>query len=191
VRQHVASTASQSVTGGGCSEAREERKFTRGDYTAALKVAKANEEKVGSLEIDGEGLTEVVDKFTLVLTNKDYQMALCMSTESLYDMDADSRLKAMRNKITSERLNNLGVDHLRCAYVEVRAWVEKKNRLGECVDGVPKYLLLEYLAGVKEEGQKSRAGGCDTLEKSVFARDDGPLVRKVSQVRDTRPVQVV
>ena len=191
MRQHAVSTASQSVTGGGCSEAREERKFTRGDYTAALKVAKANGEKVGSLEIDGEGLTEVVDKFTVVLTNKDYQMTLRMSTEAFYGMDADSRLKVMRNKITSERLNKLGVDHLRCSYVAVRAWVEKKNRLGECVDGIPEYLLLEYLAGVKEEGQKSRGGGCDTLEKIVFARDDGSLVWRVSQVRDTRPVQVV
>jgi hypothetical protein len=191
VRQHAASTANQSVTGGICSETCEERKFTRSDYTTALKVAKANGEKVDPLEIDDEGLTEVVDKFALVLTNKDYQMALHMSTEAFYGMDADTRLKAMRNKITSERLNKLGVDRLRCAYVAVRAWVEKKNRLGECVDGVSEYLLLEYLAGVKEEGQKSRAGGCDALEKSVFAREDGPLVRRVSQVWDTRPVQVV
>ena len=98
-------------------------------------------------------------------------MALHMSTETFYGMDADSRLKALHNKITSERLNKLGVDRLRCAYVAVRAWLEKKNRLGECEDGVPEYLLLEYLAEVKEEGQKSRAGACETLEESVFARD--------------------
>jgi hypothetical protein len=85
-----------------------------------LKVAKANGEKVGSLEIDGEGLAEAVDKFALALTNKDYQMALGMSTEAFYGMDADSRLKAMRSKITSERLNALGVDRLRSAYVAVR-----------------------------------------------------------------------
>jgi len=101
------------------ARARAERRFTRGDYTAALKVAKANGEKVGSLEIDGEGLAEAVDKFALALTNKDYQMALGMSTEAFYGMDADSRLKAMRNKITSERLNALGVDRLRSAYVAV------------------------------------------------------------------------
>jgi hypothetical protein len=97
---------------------------------------------------------------------------LRMSTEVFYGMDADSKLKAMRNKITSERLNKLGVDRLRCAYVAVRAWLEQKNLLGECADGVPEYLLLEYLARVKEEGQKSRAGGCDALEKSVFASDE-------------------
>jgi hypothetical protein len=154
------------------ARAREERKFTRGDYTTALKLAKANGEKVGSLELDDERLAEAVDKFALALTNKDYQMALRMSTEAFYGMDADSKLKAMCNKITIERLNKLGVDRLRCAYVAVRAWLEKKNLLGECADGVPEYLLLEYLAGVKEEGQKSRAGGCDALEKSVFASDE-------------------
>jgi hypothetical protein len=173
------------------ARARAERKFTRGDYTTALKLAKTSGEKVGSLELDDERLAEAVDKFALALTNKDYQMALRMSTEAFYGMDADSKLKAMCNKITIERLNKLGVDRLRCAYVAVRAWLEKKNLLGECADGVPEYLLLEYLAGVKEEGQKSRAGGCDALEKSVFAREDGPLVRRVSQVWDTRPVQVV
>ncbi len=101
------------------TRARAERRFTRGDYTAALKVAKANGEKVGSLEIDGEGFTEAVDKFALALTNKDYQMALGMSTEVFYGMDTDNRLKTMRNKITSERLSALGVDRLRCAYVAV------------------------------------------------------------------------
>ena len=154
------------------ARAREERKFTRGDYTTALKLAKASGEKVGSLELDDERLAEAVDKFALALTNKDYQMALRMSTEAFYGMDADSKLKAMCNKITIERLNKLGVDRLRCAYVAVRAWLEKKNLLGECADGVPEYLLLEYLAGVKEEGQKSRAGGCDALEQSVFAGDE-------------------
>jgi hypothetical protein len=154
------------------ARARAERKFTCGDYTTALKLAKANGEKVGSLELDDERLTEAVDKFALVLTNKDYQMTLYMTTEVFYGMDADSKLKAMRNKITVECLNKLGVDRLRCAYVAVRAWLEKKNLLGECADGVPEYLLLEYLAGVKEEGQKIRAGGCDALEKSVLARDE-------------------
>jgi hypothetical protein len=33
----------------------------------------------------------------------------------------------------------------------------------ECVEVVPEYLLLEYLTGVKEEGQKSREGGCVVL----------------------------
>ena len=80
------------------SGSREERKFTRDDYTTVLKVAKANGEKVGSLEIDSEGLTETVDKFALVLTNKDYQMVLHMSIEALYGMDADRQLKGMRNK---------------------------------------------------------------------------------------------
>jgi hypothetical protein len=159
------------------ARARAERRFTRGDYTAALKVAKANGEKVSSLEIDGEGLAEAVDKFALALTNKDYQMALGMSTEAFYGMDADSRLKAMRNKITSERLSALGVDRLRCAYVAVRAWLAKKDRLGECANGVPEYLLLEYLTGIKEEGQKSRAEGCDALDKSVFATDE-PMALK-------------
>jgi hypothetical protein len=93
--------------------ARVERRFTRGDYTAALKVTKANGEKVDSLEIDGEGVTETVDKFALTLTNKDYQMALGMSTEAFYGMDTDSWLKVMRNKKTNEHLNALGVDHLR------------------------------------------------------------------------------
>ncbi len=102
-RQHAASTESQSITDGGCSEG----------------------------EIDGEGLTESVDKFALVLTNKDYQMTLVMSTGVFCDMDADSRLKAMRNKRTSERLNPLVVDHLRCAYVAVRASLAKKDRLRE------------------------------------------------------------
>jgi hypothetical protein len=64
-RQRAASTESQSITCGGCSEG----------------------------EIDGE----------------------------VYDMDADNRLKAMRNKRTSERLNPLDVDLLRCTYVAVRA----------------------------------------------------------------------
>ena len=141
----------------------------------ALKVVKVKGEKVGSLEVDSEGLPEVVDKFALSLTNKDYQMALRMSTEAFYGMDADSRLKAMHNKITSEGLNKQGVNRLRYAYVAVREWLEKKNRLGECADGVPEYLLLEYLPEVKEEGQKSRAEACETLEKSVFARDD-PMV---------------
>ena len=103
------------------ARARAERKFTRGDYTTALKLTKANGEKVGSLELDDERLAESVDKFALALTNKDYQMALRMTTEVFYGMDADSQLKAMRNKITSERLNKLGVDRLRCAYVAVRS----------------------------------------------------------------------
>jgi hypothetical protein len=103
------------------SRVREERKFTRGDYITALKVAKTNGEKVGSLELDDERLDETVDKFALALTNKDYQMALRMSTEVFYDMDADSKLKAMRHKITRERLNKLDVDRLRCAYVAVRS----------------------------------------------------------------------
>jgi hypothetical protein len=99
-----------------------------------------------------------------------------MSTEAFYGMDVDSRLKVMHNKITRERLNKIGVDRLRCAYVAayvaVRAWCEKKDRLGECADGVPEHLLLDYPAGVKEEGQKCRAGGWNALEKSVFARDE-------------------
>ncbi len=101
------------------TRSRAERRFTRGDYTAALKVPKTNGEKVGSLEIDGEGLAEAVDKFALALTNKDYQMAFGMSTEAFYGMDTDSRLKAMHNKITRERLNAVGVDRLRSAYVAV------------------------------------------------------------------------
>ena len=124
------------------SRVREERKFTRGDYTTALKLAKASGEKVGSLELDDERLAEAVDKFALALTNKDYQMALRMSTEAFYGMDADSKLKAMCNKITIERLNKLGVDRLRCAYVAVRAWLERKNLLGECADG---YLSICFL----------------------------------------------
>jgi hypothetical protein len=40
------------------------------------------------------------------------------------------------------------------------------------VNGVPEYLLLEYLTGVKEEGQKSLVGGCDALDNSVFAIDE-------------------
>jgi hypothetical protein len=40
------------------------------------------------------------------------------------------------------------------------------------VNGVPEYLLLEYLTGVKEEDQKSLVGGCDTLDNSVFAIDE-------------------
>ena len=141
------------------ARARAERRFTRGDYTAALKVAKANGEKVGSLEIDGEGLAEAVDKFALALTNKDYQMALGMSTEAFYGMDADSRLKAMRNKITSERLNALGVDRLRCAYVAVRAWLAKKDRLGECANDVPEYLLLNTPRGSRKRARRAAQEG--------------------------------
>jgi hypothetical protein len=103
------------------ARARAERKFTRVDYTTALKLTKASWEKVGSLELDDERLTESVDKFALALTNKDYQMALRMTTEVFHGMDADSKLKSMRNKITGERLNKIGVDRLRCAYVAVRA----------------------------------------------------------------------
>jgi hypothetical protein len=80
------------------ARARAERKFTRGNYTTASKLAKASGEKVGSLELDDERLAEEVDKFALALTNKDYQMALRMTTEVFYGMDADSKLKAMRNK---------------------------------------------------------------------------------------------
>jgi hypothetical protein len=71
-----------------------------------------------------------VDKFALAKTNKDYQMTLDMSTEVIYDMDADNRLKVMCNTITSERLNALGVDRLRCAYVAMPAWLAKKDRRG-------------------------------------------------------------
>ena len=80
------------------ARAREQRKFTRGGFTAALKVAKAKGEKVGSLEVDSEGLAEAVDKFALSLTNKDYQMALGMSTEAFYGMNAEYRLRAMHYK---------------------------------------------------------------------------------------------
>ena len=45
------------------------------------------------------------------------------------------------------------------------------------MNGVPEYLLLEYLTGIKEEDQKSRAGGCDALDKSVFAIDE-PMTLK-------------
>jgi hypothetical protein len=82
------------------ARARAERKFTRGDYTTALKVEKANGEKVGSLEIDGEGLAEAVDKFALALTNKDYQMALRMSSHLNLDgclFMADHFKKMMKN----------------------------------------------------------------------------------------------
>ena len=71
------------------ARSREERKFSPSDYTAALRVAKATGEKVGGDEIADEGLAEAVDKFALSLTNKDYQMALGMSTEAFYGMDAE------------------------------------------------------------------------------------------------------
>jgi hypothetical protein len=80
------------------ARAREQRKFTRGGFTAALKVAKTKGEKVGSLEVDSERLAEAVDKFALALTNKDYQMALGMSTEAFYGMNAEYRLRAMHYK---------------------------------------------------------------------------------------------
>jgi hypothetical protein len=38
--------------------------------------------------------------------------------------------------------------------------------------GVPEHLLLEYLSGVKEEGQKSLKGGRTTLEQRVFTSDE-------------------
>ncbi len=41
-------------------------------------------------------------------------------------MDTDNRLKAMRNKITSERLNALGVDRLRFTYVTVKHGLQRR-----------------------------------------------------------------
>lgn len=74
-------------------------------------------------------------------------------------MNAETLLKAIHIKTTSERLNKADVDRLRCSYVAVRAWLEATGRLAECAEDVPEYLLLEYPSGVKEEGQKSREGG--------------------------------
>ena len=60
--------------------ARAGRKFLRGGYRAALKAAKVNGESVGEDEILAEELAEAVDKFSLSLTNKDFRIALGMST---------------------------------------------------------------------------------------------------------------
>jgi hypothetical protein len=80
------------------ARSREERKFSLVDYTAVLRVVKTKGEKFVEDEIADEGLSEAVDKFALSLTNKDYQMALGMSTEEFYGMNAEYRLRAMHYK---------------------------------------------------------------------------------------------
>ena len=57
------------------------RKILRGGYNASLKAAKVNGESVDEDEILEE-LSEEVDKFSLSLTNKDFQISLVMSTET-------------------------------------------------------------------------------------------------------------
>ena len=158
------------------ARARAGRKFLRVGYNAALKAAKERGESVGEDEILAEELADAVDKFSLSLTNKDFQIALGMTTAGFHSMGPERLLKAMHIKTTSERLNKDGVDRMRCAYVAVRAWLEKTDRLAECDDGVPGYLLLEYLSGVKEEGQKNRGSGQTALAQSVFA-DEAMAVR--------------
>ena len=147
------------------------RKFPRGGYKAALRLAKANGEKVVEDELLADELTETVDQFALSLTNEDFQRTLGMPPETFHSMPAESLLKPLHRRTTSERLNKDSVNHLRFSFVAVRGWFEKTDRLAECAESVP-YLLLEYLAGVKEEGQKIREGGCAALEKSVFVVDE-------------------
>ena len=57
------------------SSGRQGRKFLRGGYNESLKAAKVNGQSVGEYEILAEELAEAVDKFSLSLTNKDFQIA--------------------------------------------------------------------------------------------------------------------
>ena len=89
-------------------------------HRTALKAAKERGESVGEDEILAEELADAVDKFSLSLTNKDFQIALGMTTAGFHSMGPERLLKAMHIKTTSERLNKDGVDRMRCAYVSVR-----------------------------------------------------------------------
>ena len=64
------------------ARARAGRKFLIRGYNTSLKSAKVKEESVVEDEILPEELTEGVDKFSLSLTNKDFQISLVMSTET-------------------------------------------------------------------------------------------------------------
>jgi hypothetical protein len=64
------------------ARARAGRKFLIRGYNTSLKSTKVKEESVVEDEILPEELFEGVDKFSLSLTNKDFQIALDMSTET-------------------------------------------------------------------------------------------------------------
>ena len=73
--------------------ARAGRKFLLGGYKTALTLAKVKRESVGEDEILSEELVETVDKFSLFLTKKDFQIDLVMSVETFHITNAERLLK--------------------------------------------------------------------------------------------------
>jgi hypothetical protein len=57
-----------------------------------------NGQSVGEDKVLAEELAESLDKFSLSLTNKQFQIDLGMSTETFHSMNAASLLKAMHIK---------------------------------------------------------------------------------------------
>ena len=89
------------------------RKFLCGGYKSVLKLAKVKVESVVEDKILAEELSEAVDKYSLSLTNKDFQTTLVMSIETFHITSAERLFKAMYIKTTSESLNKEDVDRMR------------------------------------------------------------------------------
>ena len=159
------------------SRSRVGRKFLLRGYKTTLKLAKANGESVGEDEILTEELTETVDKFSLSLTNKDFQTTLVMSIETFHNTSVERLLKAIHIKTTSERLNKEDIDRMRgvgCRNASVT---------------YPRMCFWNTSLGSRKRVRRRADGGVGTRNKSGNLTSDRPLVRGVSQVWDTRPVQ--